>query len=144
LTVQRAKTASSRRVVALDATTVDVLRRHRKRQAKERLATYGAYDDHDLVFCQEDGSPIPRHRPTFALKRRAREVGLPVIRLHDLRHTAATLMLEAGIDVKVVSDTLGHANVRITMDLYQHVRQQVHVDAAERVVELLASSGSLT
>jgi integrase len=67
-----------------------------------------------------------------------------VIRLHDRRHTAATLMLEAGIDVKVVSDTLGHANVRITMDLYQHVRQQVHVDAAERVVELLASSGSLT
>jgi integrase len=67
-----------------------------------------------------------------------------VIRLDDRRHTAATLMLEAGIDVKVVSDTLGHANVRITMDLYQHVRQQVHVDAAERVVELLASSGSLT
>jgi integrase len=141
LTVRRSKTRSGVRDVSLDAETVAVLRRHRKRQAEERLATFGAYDDHDLVFCREDGSPFPsRQQITFAFKRRAREVGLPVIRFHDLRHTAATLNLEAGVDIKVVSDLLGHANTRITQDIYQHVRQQIHVDAAEKVVELLASS----
>jgi integrase len=143
LTVHRSKTRSGVRDVALDAGTVDVLRRHRKRQLEERLAAFGVYDDHDLLFCREDGSPFPyRQRVTFDFKRRARELGLPVIRFHDLRHTAATLNLEAGVDIKVASDLLGHANTKITMDLYQHLRQQVHVDAAERVVELLSRSSA--
>jgi integrase len=142
LTVRRSKTRSGVRDVSLDTGTVDVLRRHRKRQREERLATFGAYDEHDLVFCREDGSPFPhRQQITFTFKRRAREAGLPEIKFHGLRHTAATLNLEAGVDIKVVSHLLGHANTKITMDLYQHVRQQVHVDAAERVVDLLAREG---
>jgi integrase len=88
LTVHRSKTRSGVRDVALDAGTVDVLRRHRKRQLEERLAAFGAYDDHGLLFCREDGSPFPyRQRVTFDFKRRARELGLPVIRFHDVRHT---------------------------------------------------------
>jgi integrase len=60
-----------------------------------------------------------------------------VIKFHAARHTAATLALEAGIDVKIVSEQLGHSTTRITQDLYQHVRLQVHMDSAEKVVDLL-------
>jgi integrase len=60
-----------------------------------------------------------------------------VIRLHDGRHTAASLGLEAGNDIKIVSEQLGHSTVRITQDTYQHVRRQLHDDAAERIVSLL-------
>jgi integrase len=67
----------------------------------------------------------------------AKAAGLPVIKFHAARHTAATLALEAGIDVKIVSEMLGHSTTRITQDLYQHVRHQVHVDSAEKVVALL-------
>jgi integrase len=92
LMVRKSKTRSGVRDVALDTETIAVLRRHRRRQAEEWLAAFGAYDDHDLVFCREDGSPFPhRQVVTFAFKRRARELGLPIIRFHDLRHTAATL-----------------------------------------------------
>lgn len=67
----------------------------------------------------------------------AAEAGLPVIKFHAARHTAATLALEAGVDIKIVSDQLGHSTTRIIQDLYQHVRLQVHVDSAEKGVELL-------
>lgn len=67
----------------------------------------------------------------------AKEAGLLVIKFHAARHTAATLALEAGVDIKIVSEQLGHSTTRITQDLYQHVRHQVHLDSAEKVVELL-------
>ncbi|MER5424960.1 tyrosine-type recombinase/integrase [Streptosporangium roseum] len=67
---------------------------------------------------------------------------LPVIRLYDGRHTAATLGLEARLDIKVVSTQLGHANTRITHDIYTHVRQAVHDDAAERVLTLVQGPGT--
>ena len=67
----------------------------------------------------------------------AATAGLLVIKFHAARHTAATLALEAGIDVKIVAEQLGHSTTRITQDLYQHVRHQVHVDSAEKVRQLL-------
>ena len=70
-------------------------------------------------------------------KQEARKAGLPVIRFHDGRHTAATLGLEAGIDIKVVSAQLGHSTTRITQDLYTHVRRPVADDAAARVAALV-------
>lgn len=70
-------------------------------------------------------------------KKLAAAAGVPVIRLHEARHTAATLALEAGIDRKIVSTQLGHSTVRITEDLYTHVRQAVHDEAAETVMNLL-------
>jgi integrase len=67
----------------------------------------------------------------------AKAAGLPVIKFHAARHTAATLALEAGIDIKIVSEQLSHSTTRITQDLYQHIRHQVHADSAEKVVALL-------
>jgi integrase len=133
LHVRRGKTETAQRVVSLDPGTVTVLREHRKRQLQERVATFGSYVDHGLVFAQEDGTPIPGHRVTFDFQRLAHRHGLPRMRFHDTRHTAASIALESGIDIKVVSDQLGHSSTRITHDLYSHVVRRLHDDAAARV-----------
>ena len=138
------KTGSGERVVVLDAESLRLLRAHRKSQAEVRLATFGGWLDHDLIFCRADGTPIPPYEATVAFRRLAVAAGLPPIRLHDGRHTAASLALEAGVDVKVVSDQLGHATTKITMDLYQHVSRKLHADAAERIVGLLPTGERAT
>jgi integrase len=84
-----------------------------------------------------DGRPLPPDRVTERFKQIARDAELPVIKLHEARHTAASLGLEAGLDVKIVSVQLGHSTTTITRDLYQHVRQAVLDDAAEKVVALI-------
>ena len=128
--------------MSLNASTVGALRTHRKRQLEERAATFGAYDDHGRVFCREDGTAIPPHRVTVEFKKRARQHRLPVMRFHDTRHTAASLMLEAGVDIKVVSDMLGHSTTRITLDIYQHVVRRLHDEAADRVEALVGRTRS--
>lgn len=135
LEVSEPKTAKGRRSIALDPATVAELRAHRVRQLEERLEWRDAYDDQDLVFCKEDGSPIHPERLTIMFGRLAEAAGLPHIRLHDLRHSYATAALAAGVPVKVVSDRLGHANVGITSDLYIHVPDEMDRAAAERVAE---------
>jgi integrase len=132
------KTDRSRRSVALDGETVALLREHRKRQLEERLQWGPAYDDQGLVFSREDGSPIwPRtFSRAFAAHLKAAE--LSPIRLHDLRHTHATLALAAGIHPKVVQERLGHSNVGITLDTYSHAVPAMQEDAAAKVAALIA------
>jgi integrase len=132
------KTEKGRRNVALDAGTVAILREHRKAQLVERLAWGPAYEDeHDLVFCREDGSPVLPQSLSRAFERHAEQAGLPVIRFHDLRHTHATLALAAGVHPKVVSERLGHASVGITLDTYSHAIPAMQEDAAARVAALI-------
>ncbi len=140
LVESRPKTRAGERTVSLTADLVTRLRVHRRRQLTERLAWGEAYEDRDMVFAREDGSPIPPDYVTRHFRELAEKVGLPPIKLHEGRHTAASLALEAGLDIKIVSDQLGHATTRITHDLYQHVRRAVHGDAAEKVEDLLAAS----
>jgi integrase len=90
-----------------------------------------------LVFTQEDGSWLHPGKITDLFERLVAASGLPPIRLHDLRHGAATLMLAAGVDVKVVSDTLGHSDTRITRDIYQSVLPEVGKRAAEATAKLV-------
>lgn len=122
LMLQDLKTASSRRKIVLTSTAVMALRQHRMRQPEERLAAGPLWQEQDLVFCNHRGGPLYHgnvleeyYKP---IQRRA---GLPYIRFHDLRHTAATLMLLQGVHPKVVSEMLGHASVAITLTLYSHV-----------------------
>ncbi len=124
------------RSIALDAATVDALRAHRRAQAAERLAWGPAYRDHDLVVCREDGSPVRPRSLTRAFAGHAAEAGLPAIRLHDLRHTWATLALGAGVHPKIVSERLGHASIAITLDTYSHVSAGMQEDAAATVAAL--------
>ena len=124
------------RVIELDRRTVTKLRAWRKEQAAERLALGAGYDDHGLVFPRFDGRPFHPEAFSKTFDRRVRQeafADLPTIRLHDLRHTWATLALEAGVDVAVVSKRLGHSSPVITWQTYQHVRKGMQTDAAERV-----------
>jgi integrase len=127
------KTARGRRTIDLDALTLAALREHRKRQAAERLLMGGGWRDHGLVFCRVDGGPLHPERFTRTFRDRVRQVGLPPIRLHDLRHGWATLALADGVHPKVVQERLGHATIGVTLDIYSHVTAGMHSDAAERV-----------
>jgi integrase len=131
------KTARGRRTVVLDPGTVAVLRRHRQTQLAERLIMGAGFTDHSLVFCRPDGGPLhpERFSRTFAVE--AARAGLPAIRCHDLRHTWATLALSAGEHPKIVQERLGHANVSITLDVYSHVTEGLHGDAASRVAGII-------
>ncbi|MFJ2905523.1 tyrosine recombinase XerC [Streptomyces sp. NPDC087212] len=131
------KTDSGFRVVALDDDTVSVLERHRKQQEADRAEWGPAWVDTGLVFTQEDGSWLHPGKVTDLFERLVAASGLPPIRLHDLRHGAATLMLAAGIDVKIVSDTLGHSDTRITRDIYQSVLPHVGKSSAEATAKLV-------
>ncbi|WP_371776986.1 tyrosine-type recombinase/integrase [Streptomyces sp. NBC_01438] len=131
------KTDSGYRVVALDDDTVDVLKRYRERQGQDREKWGTAWVETGHVFTQEDGSWLHPGKVTDLFERLVAASGLPPIRLHDLRHGAATLMLAAGIDIKIVSDTLGHSDTRITRDIYQSVLPHVGRSAAEATAKLV-------
>ena len=143
ITVQHAvvfgtpKTAKGRRTITLDAVTVTALRDHRKRQAAERLQIGAGWRDHDLVFPRVDGGPLHPERFSRTFVNRGRQLGLPPIRLHDLRHGWATMALAADVHPKVVQERLGHANIGITLDTYSHVTAALHGDAAEKVAGIV-------
>jgi integrase len=135
--VTEPKTAKGRRTIALDASTVTALRRHRVRQLEERVAADVAWHDGDYVFTWHDGRPIHPQMPTKWIREHATAAGLPPIRLHDLRHTWATLALAAGIPAKVVSERLGHANIAITLDVYTHAIPAMDAEAADTVARAI-------
>ena len=136
------KTHRSRRSVALPAVLVTVLREHRRAQVEARLLAGDAWEDADLVFVDVLGRPLGETRLRWAFWRLLREAGLPRVRLHDLRHTMATLMLAAGEHPKVVSERLGHSTVAITLDTYSHVLPGLQAAAAERLATTLGASAS--
>ena len=128
------KTPRSRRHVFLDDATLAVLREHRKRQREDRLAAGPSWDkDNDLVFRNELGGSIHPDWFSHEFERLIRKVGVKRIRLHDLRHTYATLALKAGMHPKIVSERLGHSTVGVTLDLYSHVTPSIARDAANVV-----------
>ncbi len=127
------KSRTSRRSVAIDSLVVTVLRSHRRRQREERLAWGAAYNDSGYVFTNEDGHPLHPNRVTLLFRRNREELGLPAVRLHDLRHTSASLMLTAGVHPKVVSERLGHSSIAITLDLYSHVIPGMQAEAADKL-----------
>jgi integrase len=131
------KTRAGERVVGLDKGSVAAGKGHRKRRARERLAAGAAWQDSGRMFTNEVGEALKPDWISRRFKAMAKEAGLPVIKLHAARHTAATLALQANVDTKIVSETLGHSTTRITEDLYQHVSVQMQTDAAETVVALL-------
>jgi integrase len=131
------KTASGRRSIAIDPTTVAALRRHRVLQLEEKLALGDAYDDLDLVFAGPTGGFVHPDGFGKAFQRLQSGADLPRIRFHDLRHTHATLALEGGIQSRVVSERLGHSTVAMTLDTYSHVLPGLQEAAAERFAKLL-------
>ena len=139
--ISEPKTARGRRSVALDTGTVAALRAHRAAQNQEKLKLGQAYQDSGLVFCRADGTPVHPDRFTQMFDKHVKDSGIPRIRLHDLRHTHATLALAAGIHPKVVSERLGHSTVAFTMDVYSHAIPSMEAEAAETIANLVRGSG---
>lgn len=131
------KTVKSRRTLTLPSDIIEMLRIHKKRQAELKLMLGPAYEDNDLLFCTEDGKPLDPKNFVRHFKGLLKKAGLDV-RFHDLRHTFATLSLEAGIPVKTVQDMLGHTTSAMVMDVYGHVTQDMHEAAAATIGEVLA------
>lgn len=121
------------RVVNLDPATTAMLRRHRERQMGERDELEDEYDERDLVICAEDGSPIHPQSFSQAFDRAVARAGLRKIRLHDLRHTHATIAVKAGVPVKVISERLGHESPAFTLKQYAHVVPGMQAEAAELI-----------
>lgn len=131
------KTKKSRRMVVLPQFAIDELRRHRRKQAAERLKAGHTYEDQDLIFARAKGEPIEPDALSgqYAqwLKRRA---DLPRITFHNLRHTTASILHGAGVPAKVVQELLGHEHESLTMGTYTHVASEQLMGAAVRLGEV--------
>jgi integrase len=131
------KTAASSRTVALDRATVRLLREHRRRQHSERDTAGDHWQDSGYVFTTPDGAPLHPDWLTRRFRRLVTLSGLPPVRLHDLRHGAASLALAAGADLKTVQALLGHASIVLTADTYTSVLPELLADAAEATARLV-------
>ncbi|THJ37371.1 tyrosine-type recombinase/integrase, partial [Candidatus Frankia alpina] len=128
------KTDSAYRPLALDPVTADALRAHVERWERERAALKFTAD---LLFCWPDGTGIHPDTVTDWFQAHAKAAGLPVIRLHDVRHSYATAALKSGVHPKVVSERLGHASVAFTLSAYSHVMPGMDRDAAGAIADLI-------
>ena len=140
--IKEPKTPQSRRTVILPASLVELFRVYRFDQELLRIQLGIGLEADDFVFIRPDGSPINPNAITLAFRRIIKRAGLKRIRIHDLRHTHATLMLKAGIHAKVVSERLGHANIGITLDIYSHVLPGLQEAAAEKFDRIFAVDGN--
>jgi integrase len=135
----RTKTSAGARTVRLTALTLDALRDHMAAQDRRQLEAE-MWEDHDLIVCTSKGTPINPNNVTRSFERLVKIAGLPRIRVHDLRHTSATMLLKQGVPPKVASERLGHATVSTTLDLYSHVLPDMQEDAARKITELLSEA----
>jgi integrase len=139
LVVTETKTAKSRRVIPLSPTAEKVLRDMRTKQMAERLRAGAMWQPTPYAFTTELGEPCDPRNALRALKAAAKRANLPsTVGLHTLRHSAASVMLSAGVPLKVVSEIFGHASVAITGDVYGHVSPDVSREALTRLSDALA------
>ncbi len=124
------KTAKSRRTVTLPALTVEALRAHRTRQLEEWLAA-GRPGEASMVFVREDGRPIHGSKLTALLYPILDRLELPRVTVHDLRHSAATILYANGVPLEAIADNLGHSTTRVTADLYRHRVPELQRSLAE-------------
>lgn len=131
------KTRSSVRTIALPAMTADCLREHKARQIQVRLRNALVWQDSGLVFCTEDGRPLPPDSISREFSALARALGFRVT-FHGLRHSHATHLLRAGVPMKVTSGRLGHSGIAITADTYSHLLADAQTDAAQKIDDALS------
>lgn len=131
------KSATSARTLHLDQRTVAMLHRHRRTVDALRTEAEDLWEEHDLVFPREDGRWHNPSSVSQSFDRATARAGVTRIRLHDVRHTHATLLLAAGANPKVVSERLGHSSVAFTLDTYAHVMPGMQADIAERFVDMV-------
>jgi len=141
--VSAPKTAKGRRVIALDPGTVEVLKGQAARQLGEQTQPGESWLETGLVFTLENGKALDPESVSRYFRQAVKQSLLPQIRLHDLRHTHATLALQAGIHPKVVSERLGHATISITLDTYSHAIPAMQEEAAALIAALVFAEEEL-
>ena len=135
--LRKPKSDAGDRPIPLDTGTVQTLREHRTRQNSRRLQAGPGWPDTGLVFVDPAGASLNPDHVSDRFRALLQEAGLPPIRLHDLRHAAATLALAAGADLKAVQELLGHSSITITADTYTHVLPELAREIAENVARLI-------
>ena len=129
------KTDKSRRLVNLPPSAAALLSGLKVKQQEDRKSLDLPWEESDYVFCLADGRPYSPDKISLAFADLLKKAGLPHIRLHDLRHTHATMMLKNGVNPKIVSERLGHSSVVITLDIYSHVLPGLQEEAAMKFEE---------
>lgn len=139
LVLTEPKTVRSRRTIQLPAIALEALRAHKVRQLEERLKAGPAWQgwDHDLVFTTTIGTPLEARSIVRHFHKLLQKAGLPRMPFHNLRHTAASLLLAQGLDIRVVQQVLGHSQIALTANLYAHVMPVLLKEAAARMDALL-------
>ena len=144
-TFEKPKTARSRRTISLPAPLLHRLTEHKRKQNEERLKAGPLWQAHNLVFCAKIGTPLAIPGLTYRYFRPILvEADLPQIRLYDLRHTCATLLLIAEENPKVVSERLGHSTILLTLDTYSHVLPTMQQQATAKLEKMLYIDSSIT
>ncbi len=137
-TFEKPKTAKSSRIVSLPKPLFDKLKIHKRKQNEIRLKNGLIWENHDLVFCGETGTPHTMPNLTYRYFRPIlKKAELPQIRLYDLRHINATLLLLAEENPKVVAERLGHSTVVLTLDTYSHVLPTMQKSATDKLDKML-------
>ncbi|GAF14889.1 integrase [Bacillus sp. JCM 19046] len=131
------KTQSSYRQITIDDNLVNVLKEHRKRQLKMHDLFGNKNDDWNLVCANHDGGPLYGRMVAHHFDQVAKKAGLNKIRIHDLRHSHATLLLRMGVNPKIVSERLGHSSIKMTLDVYSHVTEDMQEKTADMIGDIL-------
>lgn len=141
-TFKQPKTDQGRRTVSLSPTTILVLQEHRERQEATRRYAGLPVSDEDLIFAHTDGTPLLPNSVTHAWIKLRKKAGLTGVRLHDARHSHASLLLKQNVHPKIVQERLGHASIRTTLDIYSHVVPGMQQAAAQKFDDILFKSVS--
>jgi integrase len=139
LRIQPTKTKKSARTLKIPKSLLNILREHRTRQLEERMKAE-CWQDNDLVFCTSVGTPIEPRNVRRKLDALMKDSGMRYFRLHDIRHFFASLLLAQGVELKIVSELLGHSSIRITADTYAHVLPAIKDEAIDLLDSVLTGT----
>ncbi len=136
------KTSSGKRRVALSPSSILVLRQHKTEQQRLYASLGHALTEDDYVFCHHDGTPLDPSTISHTFANTLKKAGLPPMPLHGLRHSHATILLQAGTHPRVVMERLGHSSIRVTLDTYSHVVGGLQELAAQKFDDLIEAKNS--